>query len=111
MRALVAVSGIVPSSGALSTISEKRAPAIAVAADTFRSADCSPTERALPDHGGEGRLGRDLALDDPLAGELPDVGPALDLLDMQLQAVTRHDRPAEAHVVDRHEIDELAVRL
>ena len=60
------------------------------------------------DHRGEFAFGRDFAVEQGPPGELADAGPLLEELDFEPEEDARLDRLPELHVVDRHEINELA---
>ena len=64
---------------------------------------------SIHDHRGERRFGDGAAVHLGLAVELPHVPTVLAPLDMDVQRVAGHHRPAEAAIVDAHEVDELAL--
>src|SRR5688572_8724107 len=55
----------------------------------------------IQDHRCKGRLGTQRAVDLRLATELPDIAPVLKLGDVDVHLIARHDRLAEARIIDR----------
>src|SRR5437762_9205081 len=62
-------------------------------------------------HRGHVGFGDDLTVDFPYAAHLANGSPQLDDLELEPYLVSRFYRPAEFHVVQRHEVDNLALRI
>src|SRR6185295_1400763 len=67
----------------------------------------SPVHHGRADHG----LGRQLPVDQRTGGELAVEAPQAKHLDLVAHLVARNHRPAELHLVDRGQVDDLAPPL
>src|SRR4029079_16455038 len=93
-----------PAGRTCSTRNIRRSPAT-----TRRDWVCSPGSGwRIGDHRREFAFGRNFAVEHRPAGELAHARPLLDELHLEPEQDPWHDRLAELHGVDGHEIDELA---
>src|SRR5215472_18949511 len=69
-----------------------------------------PAGRLIEDHRSKNRLGREMAIDLGLTLELPDIAAIALLGNVNIEAIPRNYRPAEASIVDAHEVDQLTFR-